>query len=133
MILLQGSLPACKSCTIAKAKQRNIPKDMSGENKATEFNGRVFQNLAKIKVLEELGEIDIAKSNWHILIDKLPAFKQSAFLRQKGASFKTCVNTCTVKKIAVIQFESCIKTTQRKHGTDQDSQGQQGLNVGIRG
>jgi hypothetical protein len=39
MILLRGLLPVCKSCAIAKAKQRNIPKEMSGENKATEFNG----------------------------------------------------------------------------------------------
>jgi hypothetical protein len=39
MILLRGSLPVCKSCAIAKAEQRNIPKEKSGENKATEFNG----------------------------------------------------------------------------------------------
>jgi hypothetical protein len=58
--LLHGSLPVCESCTIAKAKQINIPKEMSGENKGTEFNGRVFHDLAKIKVPEELGEIDIA-------------------------------------------------------------------------
>jgi hypothetical protein len=39
MIFLHGSLPVYGSCTTAKAKQRNIPKRMSGENKATEFNG----------------------------------------------------------------------------------------------
>jgi hypothetical protein len=48
---------------LQKAKQRNIPKEMSGENKATEFNSQIFHDLAKIKVREELGEIDIAKSN----------------------------------------------------------------------
>jgi hypothetical protein len=39
MILSRGLSPVCKSCAIAKAKQRNIPKETSGENKATEFNG----------------------------------------------------------------------------------------------
>ncbi len=63
MILFRGWLLVCKSYTIAKAKQRDIPKEMSGEIRATEFNGQVFHNLAKIKVPQELGEIDIAKSN----------------------------------------------------------------------
>jgi hypothetical protein len=39
MILLRGLLPVCKLCAIAKEKQRNIPREKSGENKATEFNG----------------------------------------------------------------------------------------------
>ncbi len=52
MTLSRGLLPVCKSCAIEKAKQRNIPKETSGENKATKFNGWVFHNLAKIKVPE---------------------------------------------------------------------------------
>jgi hypothetical protein len=75
MILLHGSLPVWKTCTIAKAKERNIPKETSGDNKATEFSIQVFHDLAKIKIPEQLGEIDIAKSNWHILVDKLTGFK----------------------------------------------------------
>jgi hypothetical protein len=84
MILLRGSLPVIESYAIAKVKQRNIPKEMSGENKATEFNNQVFHNLANIKVPEELGEIDIAKSSWHILVNELTGFKQSAFFETKG-------------------------------------------------
>jgi hypothetical protein len=61
MILSRGLSPVCKSCAIAKAKQRNIPKETSRENNATEFNGQFFHDLAKIKVPEELGEIDIAR------------------------------------------------------------------------
>ncbi len=38
IILLRGSLPVCESCTIAKAKQRNIPKETSEEKKTTEFS-----------------------------------------------------------------------------------------------
>jgi hypothetical protein len=37
MNLLRGTLPVCKSCAIAKAKQKNVPKETSGGNKATEF------------------------------------------------------------------------------------------------
>ena len=61
--LLRGTLPVCKSCANAKAKQKNMPKETSGANKATEFNGQVFHDLSKIKVTEELGQIEIAKSN----------------------------------------------------------------------
>ncbi len=84
MNLLHGLLPVCKSCAIAKAKQRNVPKETSGGSKAKEFNGRVFHDLSKIRAPDELGEIKIAKSNWHILIDKATGFKRSRFFITKG-------------------------------------------------
>jgi hypothetical protein len=69
---------------IAKAKQGNIPNETSGENRATEFNSQVFHHLAKIKVPEQLGEIDISKSNWHTQVDESMGFKQSTFFETKG-------------------------------------------------
>jgi hypothetical protein len=39
MNLLRGTLPVCELCGIAKAKQKIMPKETSGPNKATEFNG----------------------------------------------------------------------------------------------
>jgi hypothetical protein len=48
MNLSHGTLPVCESCAIAKAKQKNVPKETSGVNKATDFNGRVFHDLSKI-------------------------------------------------------------------------------------
>ncbi len=69
MNLSCGTLPGCEPCAIAKAKQKNVPKETSRENKATEFNGRVFHDLSKIEVPEELGQIEIAKSNWHIAVN----------------------------------------------------------------
>jgi hypothetical protein len=83
-----------------------MPKETSGVNKATEFNGRVFHDLSKIKVPEELGEIEIAKSNWHIAVNKASGFKRSAFLSQKGEWLTTCANTCTVRRNEDTQFES---------------------------
>ncbi len=60
-----------------------MPKETSGANKATEFNGRVFHDLSKIKVPEELREIEITKSNLHIAVDEAPGFKRSAFFVTK--------------------------------------------------
>jgi hypothetical protein len=83
MNLSHGTLPVCKLCAIAKVKQKNVPKETSGMNKATEFNDRVFHDLSKIKVPEELGQIEIAKSNWHIAVDKALGYKRSAFFVTK--------------------------------------------------
>jgi hypothetical protein len=83
MNLVHGTLPVCKLCAIAKAKQKNVPKETSGASKATEFNGRVFHDLSKIEVPEELGQIEIAKSNWHIAVDEVPGYKRSAFFVTK--------------------------------------------------
>jgi hypothetical protein len=88
----------CKLCAIAKAKEKNVPKETSGANKATEFNGQVFHDLSKIKVPEELGKIEIAKSNWHIAVNEASGYKRSAFLSQKGESLSTCANTCTARR-----------------------------------
>ncbi len=84
MTLLQGALPVCESCAIAKANQRNIPNGISDESKATKFNGRVYHNLAKIKVPEEFEGVTITKSNWHILVDEATKFKRSNFFEMKG-------------------------------------------------
>ncbi len=61
MNISHGTLPVCKLCAIAKAKQKNMPKETSGVNKGTEFNSRVFHDLSKIKASEELGQIEIPK------------------------------------------------------------------------
>jgi hypothetical protein len=84
MDLLRGLLPVCESCAIAKTKQRNVPKETSGGSKAKEFYGRVFHDLSNIRAPDELIEIEVAKSNWHILINKAMGFKGSAFFITKG-------------------------------------------------
>jgi hypothetical protein len=88
MTLLQGVLPVCKSCAIAKANQRNIPKVVSDKSKATKFNGRVYHNLAKIKLPKEFEGVTITKSNWHILVDEATKFKHSIFFEMKGEIIK---------------------------------------------
>jgi hypothetical protein len=39
MNLSRGTLLVCESCVIAKARQRNVSKETSEENKAQEYNG----------------------------------------------------------------------------------------------
>jgi hypothetical protein len=84
MILLRGALPVCESCAIAKANQRNTPKGISDKSKANKFNGRIYHNLAKIKVPEEFEGVTITKFNWHILVDEATKFKRSKFFETKG-------------------------------------------------
>jgi hypothetical protein len=83
MNLSRGTFPVCKSRAIAKAKQKNVPTETSGANKATELNGQVFHDLSKIKVPEELGKIEITKSNCHIAVNEVSGYKRSAFFVTK--------------------------------------------------
>ncbi len=56
---MQGALPVCESCAIAKANQRNIPKGVFDESKASKFNRQVYHDLSKIEVPEEFEGIII--------------------------------------------------------------------------
>jgi hypothetical protein len=85
MNLSRGMLPVCVSCTVAKTRQRNVPKVTLEENKVQEYNGQCFHDIATIKVLEKMEGIMISKPNWHILIDEALGFKQSKFHITKEA------------------------------------------------
>ena len=77
MTLSQTGFKACEACAIGKAKQRNISKEATGD-KATTFNGRMGYDLSKIKAPKGMEE-RINKSNWHMAVDEMSGFKQSAF------------------------------------------------------
>jgi hypothetical protein len=59
-----------------------------------------------LKVPEQLGQIEIAKSNWHIAVDEALGYKRSAFFVTKRESLRTCANTCTARRNKDNQFES---------------------------
>ena len=63
--LTRGSAP-CQSCAESKAKQKNVPKESKGE-KAMEPNGRVFQDLATVKMPEKSG-ICVGRPNWQMIV-----------------------------------------------------------------
>ncbi len=85
MNLSRVKLPVCESHAIAKARQRNVPKETSEENKTQEYNGQCFYNIATIKVPEKMKGITISKPNWHILIDEVLGINQSKIHIMKGA------------------------------------------------
>lgn len=51
--LSRGFKP-CQNCAEAKAKQKNVPKESHGA-KATEPNGRLYHDLAKVEAPEDSG------------------------------------------------------------------------------
>ncbi len=81
-VTFQDCISDLKACAIGKAKQCNIPKEVSRE-KVTTFNGRVGQDLTKIKAPQGM-EVTSNKSNWHIMVDKATGFKRSTFFETKA-------------------------------------------------
>ena len=80
--LMRGSAP-CQSCAELKAKQKSVPKESEGE-KATEPNGRVFQDLATVKAPEKSG-IRVGRPNWQMIVDEHTEMKFSAHHETKSA------------------------------------------------
>ena len=51
ILITRGALKTCKSCAIAKAKQKNVNDESKGE-KAVKYNGRVYHDIATVKESE---------------------------------------------------------------------------------
>ena len=52
ILITRGALKTCKSCAIAKAKQKNVNDESEGE-KAVKYNGRVYHDIATVKESED--------------------------------------------------------------------------------
>jgi hypothetical protein len=46
--ITQGKMKPCKGCTLAKAKQKNIPQVNSTQVHATKFGERIYSNILMI-------------------------------------------------------------------------------------
>ncbi len=75
----RGALKTCKSCTIRKARQKNVPKESSNE-KAKVPNGCWFHNIATVKAPERL-DVMVMYPVWHIIVDKASVTKISGFCK----------------------------------------------------
>ena len=71
----------CKHCFTTKAKQKNVKKDASAK-KAERTNERWSHNIATIKPPKKSG-LTMARSNWHIIVNKYTGTKFLAFFLQK--------------------------------------------------
>ena len=63
-VLMQATMPPCKSCTIAKAKQKNQCKTITKE-KAEKPGECIFFDQSMIRAPEGC-KISIINKNWHI-------------------------------------------------------------------
>ncbi len=82
MLITRGALKTCKSCAIAKVKQKNMNNESEGE-KADKYNGRVYHNIATVK--ESKNDKSLGRRMvWHITAEETVNFKRSRFFVAKS-------------------------------------------------
>jgi hypothetical protein len=87
--ILSGQWKPCEACTIAKAKQKNVPKE-SEHAPARAGENRIFLDIATIKKVK--GGPTVTKPNWRIMVDERTGMKFSDFFETKNAMIEpTCV------------------------------------------
>ncbi len=83
MLITRGALKTCKSCAIAKAKQKNMNNESKGE-KTNKYNGRVYHDIATVKESENDKSLS-QRMVWHIMAKETVNFKRSRFFVVKSA------------------------------------------------
>ena len=78
--LLCGSLEPCKDCALAKSKQKNIPKESTGE-KAQEPNGHWYMDQSQLKPHDRLPG---TRMTWSVTVDERTKVEVSAFYMAKN-------------------------------------------------
>jgi hypothetical protein len=88
--LTRGTLGPCEACTIAKAKQKNIPKHANSHVVAQEANKRrIFLDIASIKPNPQGWKSP--NPNWRMSVDEHSTLKVSHFFPTKNAMVEpTC-------------------------------------------
>jgi hypothetical protein len=66
--ITRGKMKVCEACTMAKAKQKNIPKISGDHEPASEGSHRIFLNIATIK--QQKKGPNVHKGNWRIMVDE---------------------------------------------------------------
>jgi hypothetical protein len=88
--LKQGDMGVCESCTVAKAKQKNVIKD-SEHLPATKPNERIFLDIATIKKPSNKDYLIATNNVWRIMVDEATQLKFSDFFPSKNAMVEpTC-------------------------------------------
>jgi hypothetical protein len=84
--IVRGSLQPCESCTVGKAKQKNVPKK-SNHIPAVKPGERLYLDMSSVK-----GEKDDPKVNpkrhWCIMVDEATNLKFSDFYQTKDGMVK---------------------------------------------
>jgi len=82
ILITRGALKTCESCAISKARQKNVNEESTGE-KAVEYNGRVYHDIATVKESKEDKSLG-RKMVWHITAEETVNFKRSKFFVAKS-------------------------------------------------
>jgi hypothetical protein len=77
-----GSMGPCEGCSVAKAKQKNVPKHNTTHVKAAVFPERIFIDITFLKLTAE--EPDISKPNMLIVVDEATNLKLVYFYEHKN-------------------------------------------------
>jgi hypothetical protein len=84
-----GQDEPCEGCTVAKARQKNVPRVNSTQVRATTFGEQVYSNISTVKQLDD--GPTVTKPNWHMLVDEVTRLKVSTFYdTKKGMVEPTC-------------------------------------------
>ena len=78
-----GKQAVYKACALAKAKQKDINKEVDASKKASAPNGRWCSNLSLIKAPLVSG-IVVPQPNWHLTANKYSRLKRSAFHKKES-------------------------------------------------
>eukprot|EP00957_Ditylum_brightwellii_P005741 437859-Ditylum_brightwellii.AAC.1 len=72
-----GSMPRCKPCATAKAKQKSLPsrvevlsKKVHDKERATAVNERPFLDISTVKAPAHI-KVTITKPQWQMIVDEL--------------------------------------------------------------
>ena len=78
--LMRGLLKPCKDCALAKAKQKNVPKEGTGE-KAQEPYGRWYTDQSQLKPPDGLPGM---RTTWSVTVDEHMKVEVSACYTAKN-------------------------------------------------
>jgi hypothetical protein len=79
--VLLGSWKPCKACTVAKAQQKNVPKESEHATAGVGAN-RIFLYISTIKKTKDGPKV--TKPNWRIMVDERTGMKFSDFFETKS-------------------------------------------------
>jgi hypothetical protein len=79
--ITRGMMRVCEACTMAKAKQKNVPKESGDHEPANEKGRRIFLDIATIKQRKQ--GPNVHKGNWRIMVDEQTQLKFSGFYETK--------------------------------------------------
>ena len=82
IIITKGSMGPCEGCSVAKAKQKNVPKHNVTHEKSTKFAERIFIDTTFLKMTED--EPKITKPNMFIIVDEATNLKMVYFYDNKN-------------------------------------------------